>query len=322
MKLFKPLPVMLLALAFPAWVHAQAEEDGEENERVQYSLILPEEKAPELIRPEETNPFETLGSGQGSSENDTEENQVRDMLLRMPVTGGASGSKGMRVMLGGMRLEAGMEVPPIIPDQQVRLKVKNITPAAVELVWVEKKPSGLPPKLLVIPMDGAPKVRYRMPGGATDSAERGPLGTMSRAGVSAFSPERMQAASAPPAQTPAPLPPGIRVTRTPPASAPANGEPAAPAALPPGIRVVRNPVEPSQPPAAATPSPAPTVAPKAAPAPAEVAASENAEKASGSANKPAPSPSPSPRPASPATQAPDATVLRMLFGNRPPPTAR
>lgn len=169
-------------------VHAQVEETPEEGEegRVKYALILPEEKTPELVKPEENNPFEAASDGQVDEESSSEENQVRDMMLAMRVGGAASGPRGMRVMLGGMRLEPGMEVPPIIPDQQVKLRVKSITTQAIELVWVEKKPTGLPPKMLVIPLDGTPSVRYRMPAGGMQNNNGGGMGTIRRSDVSAF----------------------------------------------------------------------------------------------------------------------------------------
>lgn len=187
----KPFLVILslLLLALQARVLAQAEE-GEETERVKYTLILPDEKTPELVKPEENNPFEAAAEGRADTEGDTEENQVRDLLLSMPIGGAVFGSNGMRVMLGGMRLEAGMEVPPIIPDQQVSLRVKSINTTAIELLWVEKKPTGLPPKLLVIPMDGSPSVRYRMPAGRGAVPGQGSMGTLRRPDVSAFSPPR------------------------------------------------------------------------------------------------------------------------------------
>lgn len=176
------LPALLGFLTLDGPLSAQEEA---ENEQVQYVLILPEEKAPDLVKPEENNPFESISDG-NKDENSTEENLVRDILLRMQIGGAASGMNGMRVMLGGMRLEAGMEVPPVIPDQQVKLRVKAITATSIELVWVEKKPTGLPPKLLVIPMDGSPSVRYRMGGGTGGSS----MGTVRRPDVSAFSPSR------------------------------------------------------------------------------------------------------------------------------------
>lgn len=177
-------------------------QEAEDNGKVQYMLILPEEKTPEMVKPEEHNPFESASDGSKKDDSNSEENQVRDLLLRMRVGGAASGMHGMRVMLGGMRLEQGMEVPPVIPDQQVKLRVKSITTAAIELVWVETKPTGLPPKVLVIPMDGSPTVRYRMPAGG-QSAEPVPsssngMGMLRRPDVSAFNPSPQP--SAQPAQ--------------------------------------------------------------------------------------------------------------------------
>lgn len=242
---------LMLLLAATLGLHAQEEAEGEGTERVQYALILPDEKTPELVKPEENNPFETAADGAADDEGDTEENQVRDMLLRMPVGGAVSGIRGVRVMLGGMRLEQGMNVPPVIPDQQVTLRVKSITSAAIELVWVEKKPTGLPPKLLVIPVDGSPSVRYRMPTSpGADPAAGGSMGTVRRPDVSALS---------------RPV---------------ADGEPMVARA---------QPVETPPPaPSSATPPAAPAAAPKKSSSP-------------------------------PPSDAPAASVLRMLFGNRPSP---
>ncbi|HRK14182.1 MAG TPA: hypothetical protein PK490_07815 [Prosthecobacter sp.] len=189
---------ILLLLLSSAGLRAQ--ESGEEaSERVKYSLIFPEEKTPELVKADENNPFETVAENGLNSEGDTEENQVRDMLLAMPVGGGVSGPNGLRVMLGGMRLEPGADVPPVIPDQQVRLRVHNISPSAIELVWVDKRPTGLPPKMLVIPMDGSPSVRYRMPSPGRGSS--GGIGTIRKDGMTALAPPR-DAPPAPPAPGP------------------------------------------------------------------------------------------------------------------------
>lgn len=230
-----------------AWGQEEAEEDG----KVQYMLILPEEKTPELVKPEENNPFESANDGSPEDDSSSEENQVRDLLLRMRVGGAASGLGGMRVMLGGMRLEPGMEVPPVIPDQQVKLRVKSITAAAIELVWVETKPTGLPPKVLVIPMDGTPTVRYRMPSGS-QNADPGPssspgMGMLRRPDVSAFNPS--------------PQPSEQEVARA------QEAEPQ---------------------PAAESKQPQPPV------------------------------PAPAPKPSTPPGPVPEASVLRMLFGNHPP----
>lgn len=156
-------------------------------ERIQYTLILPDEKTPELIRPEENNPFQ-IAVDESKNEGDTEENRVRDILLAMPAKGGGYGPDGMRVMLGSMRLVAGQMVPDVLPDQEVKLKVKSITPSQIELVWVEKKPTGLPPKPFVINVDVSPRVRYQMPAAVGDKgAAGGGIGTMRMQSLSAFS---------------------------------------------------------------------------------------------------------------------------------------
>ncbi len=159
--------------------------DGENaTERIQYTLILPDEKTPEVIRPEENNPFEAVAD-ESKNEGDTEENRVRNILLSMTAKGGGNGPQGMRVMLGSMRLEAGQNVPPVLPDQEVMLKVKSITPNQIELIWVEKKPTGLPPKPFVIDVDVSPKVRVHLPSGIGEKAGGG-LGVVKKEGMSAF----------------------------------------------------------------------------------------------------------------------------------------
>ncbi len=146
-----------------------SEEDEEKVTRVQYALILPEEKMPEIVAPEEKNPFESADDlARKNDPGDSEENTVRDILLKLPVVGVTYTTHGMRVLLGDIKLETGGDVPPVIPDQVVRLKVKAITPTAVELVWVEDKLTGLPPKVLLIPIDVAPTVRYLLRGHLTE----------------------------------------------------------------------------------------------------------------------------------------------------------
>lgn len=176
----------ILHLTPAARAQAVPGKPGEEEapERVQYTLILPDEKTPEVIRPEENNPFEAV-TDNSKNEADTEENRVRNRLLSMPAKGGGYGPQGMRVMLGSMRLEAGQIVPSVLPDQEVMLKVKSITPTQIELVWVEKKPTGLPPKPFVIDVDVSPRVRYQMPGGTGEKATGG-VGTLKKEGMSAF----------------------------------------------------------------------------------------------------------------------------------------
>jgi hypothetical protein len=143
---------------------APASEEAEQ--RVQYQLVLPDEKTPESVKPEEHNPFESESEAQNRlAPGDTEENRVRDKLLKLPVVGTKRMADGrMRVLLGNIILETGGVVPPVLPEQLVELKVKNITSQYIELAWQEKRATGLPPKLMIIPINISPKVRYQMLG--------------------------------------------------------------------------------------------------------------------------------------------------------------
>lgn len=160
------LPFLICAI-LTASLHAQEAVVGEEGEqRVQYQLVLPDEKTPENVKPEEHNPFESESEAQNRlAPGDTEENRVRDKLLKLPVVGTKRMADGrMRVLLGDLILETGVVVPPVLPEQLVELRVKNITSQYIELAWQEKRATGLPPKLMIIPINISPKVRYQMLG--------------------------------------------------------------------------------------------------------------------------------------------------------------
>lgn len=164
----------LAALAMPLRAQEEAV-DGEEEKRVQYQLVLPEEKTPESVKPEEHNPFESESEAQNRlAPGDTEENRVRDKLLKLPVVGTVRMPDGrMSVLLGNIKLETGKIVPPVLPEQMVELKVKSITTQYIELAWQEKRATGLPPKLMIIPINISPKVRYQMLGQTDEDTKTG-----------------------------------------------------------------------------------------------------------------------------------------------------
>lgn len=150
-------------------LHSRAQDavaDEETEKRVQYQLVLPDEKTPENVKPEEHNPFESESEAQNRlAPGDTEENRVRDKLLKLQVVGTMRMPDGrMSVLLGNIKLEPGKIVPPVLPEQLVELRVKNITQQYIELAWQEKRATGLPPKLMIIPINISPKVRYQMLG--------------------------------------------------------------------------------------------------------------------------------------------------------------
>lgn len=262
--------------------HAQEAAGEEAEKRVQYQLVLPDEKTPENVKPEEHNPFESETEALSrKSTGDTEENRVRDKLLKLSVVGIKRMADGrMRVLLGDIILETGRVVPPVLPDQMVELKVKNITAQYIELAWQEKRLTGLPPKLMTIPINIAPQVRYQMFGqsDAELKESKGPNAKMDM-----------------PLRDSSSNPPG------PPQSAPSSmisDEPA-----PPRAQVIADDPQPFSPPRLVEP---PAAVPVAPPAP--------APQVTSTPEKPlAPAPT-APPPASPAVE----SVVRMLFGNPTP----
>ncbi len=135
-------------------------------EAVKYTLLKPNDKTSEEVRAEERNPF-------GKSEHElqsrnqkgtNEENQIREILEKLRVVGVTPGRHGLRVMLGDMILETDQIVPQVLPQQTLSLQVKNITPEAIDLIWLEKKPTGLPPRTLTIAVDLRPYVRVKLMG--------------------------------------------------------------------------------------------------------------------------------------------------------------
>ncbi len=177
------LLVIAVALLRPAMICAQTPAAEEEPEaRVQYQFVRPEEKTPENVKPEEHNPFESESEAKNRlAPGDTEENRVRDKLLKLPVVGTKRMADGkMRVLLGDLILETGGVVPKVLAEQLVELHVKNITEEYIELAWQEKRATGLPPKLMIIPINIAPKVRYQLlgQGGKNDADPRATNATM------------------------------------------------------------------------------------------------------------------------------------------------
>jgi len=153
---------LVLATASPS--SGQEEPAGDGAMEVSYALIFPDEKAPETVKPEEENPFVAVTDLEEEDVSNSEENKIKDLILAMKVVGASLRSQGYRVQLGDMILQAGMVVPPFMPDQTVQLRVNAITESEIEFVWMEKQRTGLPPRTLVMPIKMKPVVRYAMPG--------------------------------------------------------------------------------------------------------------------------------------------------------------
>jgi hypothetical protein len=108
-------------------------------ERVKYVLILPEEKTKELVKPTEHCPFTKELKPLKDENEDSEHNLVQNTLLALKATGVTRGPDGWTVLLGSLRLKAGMRVPPIIPNQTVQVIVNSVTPEAIDFRWEDEK---------------------------------------------------------------------------------------------------------------------------------------------------------------------------------------
>lgn len=131
-----------------------------------YVLLLPNEKSSEAVKDADRNPFgkseDEMQESDGKSSN--EETQIQDQLSQLRATGLSPGPDGLRVLFGDMWLSKNDTMPPVIKDQTLALRVSEVTREAIRVVWVEKKSTGLPPRVLVIPVDLRATVR-RVPNG-------------------------------------------------------------------------------------------------------------------------------------------------------------
>lgn len=137
---------------------------------VKYTLLKPEDKTSETVKEGEHNPYgkSDVEMRNMNQKGTNEENEIRERLEKLRVVGVSPGARGLRVMLGDMVLEPGLFVPQILPDQSLMLRVAHISTEAIELVWVEKKPTGLPARSMIITVDLRPYVRYKLMGQPTD----------------------------------------------------------------------------------------------------------------------------------------------------------
>ena len=191
--------LILLACCASDWSFSQ-EADPDEEGRLQYQLILPEEKTPESVKPNEVNPFSKLSS-LVDDDSSSEENQVKELLQSLPVTGVSTTAEGgKRVMLGGFKLDRGTIVPQVLPGQTVKLRVNSVSDTALEMVWVEKKNTGLPPRMLIIPFNVKPSIRVQLVGSGPVAGAAGAPAKQANYGViQPSSPEMTNILTAPPA---------------------------------------------------------------------------------------------------------------------------
>ena len=154
--------LLLLSTSFAARAQDDELEEEQTDGKVKYVLIMPDEKAPDLIKASEATPFGGVLDDKDKRNESGEEIRVSEKLRSMKVVGKSSAKKW--VMLGDLILKKGDLVPPIISNQSVQLLVRDVTPDYIEMAWVEKKPTGQEPRRLMIQTDVSPRVLHRLPG--------------------------------------------------------------------------------------------------------------------------------------------------------------
>jgi hypothetical protein len=165
MSLRAVLPAVLLVIST---VRAQQDSDPAS------VGVLPDQRQPADVHAQERNPFSKEESKviatTPEDDKESEENRIRRALTKLAVVGRTRDTVGSwKVMLGGLILEKGRNVPPVLQGQTEVLRVAEITEHSVELVWLDK--SGEPDaRRLAIPIDLAPHVHSALAGPAESEA--------------------------------------------------------------------------------------------------------------------------------------------------------
>lgn len=209
---------------------------------VKYTLLKPNDKTSERVQDSDRNPFSKSDSElQSQTQKGTnEENQIREILEKLRVVGVTPGGNGLRVMLGDMVLEQGQIVPQVLPQQTIALRVESIAPDAINLVWVEAKPTGLPPRTLTIGVDLRPYVRVKLMG---QSNERNRWEKQSEEAPGVPVARQFSGESAPTLKDPTTSSRSAPASRPGAAPTPAAAPPAAQAQTPPAVPAAASPPE-------------------------------------------------------------------------------
>jgi len=177
-----PVIAAVLALVATAVLHGQTNKLTPEEEKradmrlpdLDRSALEPEKRTPVDIKPDERNPFGLLSVPPPEEQEETvkievetEEMKIRRILGNMRVVGMAGQPGSYRVMLGSMKLAKGDIVPRLFANQGEVLRVEDISERQVLLSFVERKQPqqmDLPPRMVGLGIDLAPRVRSLLPG--------------------------------------------------------------------------------------------------------------------------------------------------------------
>lgn len=125
--------------------------------------LLPEERVAIEVAPTEKNPFgiKVAKDNKLPKNTDNEEARIRLIFERMPVGGVVDSDSGKKVMMGYLVLEEGRPIPPVISNQDEKLKVLSIDKKRIEIGFVEPD-GGTGVRKIIVPLDVSPQVQYRL----------------------------------------------------------------------------------------------------------------------------------------------------------------
>lgn len=143
-----------------------AAESIEVSEKAAAVGMLPYQKRGDVLENDERNPFAertiVKDSNVSTTDGSTEESKLRGILSNMRVTGISKGEKGFRAMVGGLIMEEGETIPPLIGRQSDKLRVSKVTKTTVEITWINEEGAEEPRKH-VLSLDLRPLVRSKLP---------------------------------------------------------------------------------------------------------------------------------------------------------------
>ncbi|CAN5331726.1 hypothetical protein BH23VER1_BH23VER1_06310 [soil metagenome] len=175
----RPTPTQIALLAAAAALAAPMSWAAEGDADGTYLGLLPEDKKALPVESKERNPFAIMVKTEENEvvlEDTTQQEQrIRQFFASAPIGGVMRGASGYKVLIGGMILEAGALVPPVIPGQTEMLEVVSIDERKIEFAWVETE--AIAPNFLarqmVIDLNVKPAVRTHLPGSAGRSGAPG-----------------------------------------------------------------------------------------------------------------------------------------------------
>jgi hypothetical protein len=126
--------------------------------------FLPQDKDVEILDEGERNPFGRRGPDPARvviEDSETEESRLQTAYSRMEVSGFAEGAYGRSVLLGRHKIFPGDILPPILSRQTEVLRVEEIHPERIELIFVDRQ-SRPTPRKITIRYSMEPKVRHML----------------------------------------------------------------------------------------------------------------------------------------------------------------